>query len=244
MRRERMRCGRFNRNFDMRRGVSRCGNGVRGRLSRMHQRIQNFTQQAAPAKNPRFHGADRDFQDFGDFFVRQTFEIAEDHSAAEYRRHLIERLTNAGLHLRGFKLFKRRRVGSGKIQSRAATFLFHVNRNLLAVMTPAPTAMIERLSHRYSVEPGFQRAALPESANPLEGVKENFLRDVGSIGRVRKDAVGEVVHSRVVVGDQPVEGGVRPGLQLGYELGFVASPRQGLCEVGHAGGRISLKARP
>ena len=37
---------------------------------RMNDRLKNFAQRAASAKNAGFHGADGDFENFGDLFVR------------------------------------------------------------------------------------------------------------------------------------------------------------------------------
>ena len=60
-----------------------------------------------------------------------------------------------------------------------------------------------------------------DSAKSLE---ENFLGDVGGITAVGKDAVDHVVHGGVVIRDHPVEGSIRAGLQLGYELRLVLDP--------------------
>src|SRR5947199_10715683 len=38
----------------------------------------------------------------------------------------------------------------------------------------------------------------------------------------------------MVVGDEPVEGGLRAGLELGDQFGFVTAPREGAGPIGHA----------
>src|ERR1700761_6574766 len=125
--------------------------------SRMHDRIENFAKHSAPAKNAGFHGADGDLENFGDSFVREAFEIAQNHGAAENRRNLIESMADARLHFGGLQLLEGRRIGAGKIERRIAAFFFHVDRNLLAVMTPAPAAVIESLANGDAIEPGLQR---------------------------------------------------------------------------------------
>src|SRR5271170_7404439 len=69
-----------------------------------------------------------------------------------------------------------------------------------------------------AIQPRLQRTALPESANPAKGAQENLLRHVGGVGRIRKNAVNQVVHPGVIIGDQPVERRVRARLQLGHQL--------------------------
>ena len=55
---------------------------IRVGLVRAQKRLENFLQRAAPAKDAGLHRADAAFQDFGDFFVTQAFEIAQNHGAA------------------------------------------------------------------------------------------------------------------------------------------------------------------
>src|SRR5208282_4197917 len=108
-----------------------------------------------------------------------------------------------------------------------------VDRNLLPVMTPAPAPVVQRLAHRNAIEPGLERAAAPESANPAKCAQEYFLSHVGGIRRIGEYSVDEVIYAAVVVGDEPFECGVGTRLEFGYELGFVSAPRQTLREIRH-----------
>jgi hypothetical protein len=75
--------------------------------------------------------------------------------------------------------------------------------------------MVQRLPHRDAIQPSLQRAALPEAADSAKRSQENLLRDVSGVSRVGKDAINQVVHPGVIVGDQPVECRVRARLKLG-----------------------------
>src|ERR1700722_186090 len=113
-------------------------------------------------------------------------------------------------------------------------FFFRVDRNLLAMMAPAPAAMIQGLTHGDAIEPRFQRTAAAEIANPAKRAEKNFLGNVSGVGAIGQNSVNEVVHTGVVVGDEPIERGLRTSLQFGDQFGLITSPRQRLCEVGHA----------
>ena len=65
-------------------------------------------------------------------------------------------------------------------------------------------------------------------------MEKNFLGYVGGVGAVGEDAVSQIEHTCVVISDEPIECRIGPRLKLGYQLGFIASPRQNLCQVGHA----------
>jgi len=114
-----------------------------------------------------------------------------------------------------------------------------------------PAFMIQRLADGDAVEPRFQRAALAEMANAAKGLQENFLATVSGIGSVAKHAENEVIDRRMIVRDEPVEGRLRPRLQLMDEFGFIAAPTQGTSQIGHcrpfrpaAGGRATLLIGP
>ena len=79
-----------------------------------------------------------------------------------------------------------------------------------------------------AVEPGFQRATVPEASNSLEGTQKNFLGHIGCIGRIGENAVRKIVNAGVVVSDEPIECGIRTGLEFAYELRFIPHPRQTL----------------
>jgi hypothetical protein len=89
-------------------------------------------------------------------------------------------------------------------------------------MSPAPAPVVERLANRNSVKPRLQGTSAPESANSFECTKEDFLRDIGGIGRIGKNSVGEVIYAGVVIRDEAVERGFRAGLKFVYELRFIS----------------------
>src|ERR1700722_13166107 len=101
-------------------------------------------------------------------------------------------------------------------------------------MTPKPAAVVQGLAHRDTVQPGLQRTALAKPAYSAKRVQENFLRNISRVSRIRKYAVNQIVDIAVIVGDEPVKGGLRSSLELVNELRFVPSPRQYLCQIGHA----------
>ena len=84
--------------------------------------------------------------------------------------------------------------------------------------------MIQRFSDGDAVEPRFQRAALAEIADAAKGLQENFLGAIGGVGSIAEHAEDEVIDRGMVVGDEPVEGRLRAGLQLVDEIGFIAAP--------------------
>src|SRR5262249_5287130 len=162
---------------------------------------------------------------FGDFFVAQTFEIAQNHRAAEDIGNLREGRLHSALNFERGELIERRSTSVFNFQRRVAFFGFSVNRNVLLKVTLEPAAMIERLTNRDAIEPRLQRTAAEEIANPFERLEKNFLRGVGGVGCVPEHAENQVEDGGVVVRDQPVEGGFRAGLKLADELGFVTAPR-------------------
>jgi len=100
-------------------------------------------------------------------------------------------------------------------------------------MALEPAPMIQGFANGDAIEPGLQRTALAKAVNSLEGFQENFLSGVGGVGGVSEHPKGEVIHGSVVVIDEPVEGGLRAGLQLVDKLGFVSAPREGTGPIGH-----------
>jgi len=193
-------------------------------LLRPQKGLKNFFQCAASAKDAGLHGAYAAFENFGDFFVTQAFEIAQNHRAAKNFGNLLQSAVDGHLNFQRGKLLERRGAEILDFDVALAFFRFGVDRNIFLQMTLEPALMIQRFANGDAVEPRFQRAALAEIANAAKGFQKNFLSAVGGIGSVAKHAEDEVIDRRMVVRDEPVEGRLRAGLQLMDEFGFIAAP--------------------
>jgi len=206
---------------------------ARVNLLRAQKRLKNFLEAAASAQDAGLHRADAAFQNFGNFLVTQTFEIAQNHRAAKNLRNLLQSAVDDRLN------FLRRQLleGSGAeildFDARVALFRFGVERNIFLQVTLEPALVIQRFANRDAVEPRFQRAALAEITNSAEGFQEDFLGAVGGIGSIAEHAENKVIDRSVVVRDKPVEGRLRAGLQLMDEIGFIAAPTKGTSPIGH-----------
>ena len=188
------------------------------------KRLKNFFQRAAPAKDAGLDRANIAFQNFRDFLVTQAFEVAQNHRAAKGLGNLLQSAVDRRLNFQSGKLLEGRGAEILDFDARLPFFRFGINGNILLQMALEPALMIQRFANSDAVKPSFQRAALAEIANASEGLQENFLRAVGGIGGVAKHAEDEVIDRRVIVRDEPVEGGLRASLQLLDEFGFIAAP--------------------
>ena len=54
-------------------------------------RLQNFFQRAAATQDSRLHRAHAAIQHFRNFFVAESFEVAQDYRAAEHIGNLLQR---------------------------------------------------------------------------------------------------------------------------------------------------------
>src|SRR5437016_14147781 len=70
------------------------------------ERLKNFFQGAAPAKDAGLHRADAAFQNFGDFLVTQAFEVAQDHRAAKDIGNLLQSAVDGYLNLQRSELLE------------------------------------------------------------------------------------------------------------------------------------------
>ena len=197
------------------------------------ERLKNFFQGAAPAKDAGLHRADAAFQDFGNFLVTQAFQIAQNHRAAKDLRNLLQSAVDDRLSFQGRELLERRGAEILDFDARMTFFRFGVDGDIFLQVALEPALVIQRFANRDAVEPRFQRAALAEIANPAEGFQENFLGAVGGIGSIAEHAENEVIDRSMVVRDEPVEGRLRAGLQLVDEIGFIAAPAKGTSPIGH-----------
>src|ERR1700686_4483089 len=78
-----------------RKARNKCGCGCESLLRRVcwhlmrrvmldEKRVEQILEGAASAQNARFDSADATFENFGDFFIAQTFQIAQDDRAAKH----------------------------------------------------------------------------------------------------------------------------------------------------------------
>src|SRR5260370_24839404 len=81
---------------------------ARVNLLRSQKRLKNFLQRAASAKNAGLHRADTAFQNFGNFLVTQAFQVAQNHSAAENLRNLLQSAVDDRLNFQGREMLERR----------------------------------------------------------------------------------------------------------------------------------------
>ena len=197
------------------------------------ERLQNFLERAAAAKNAGFHGAHAHFQNFGHFFVAQAFQIAQDDRAAKDVRDLLQGALDDYLNFLRRKLIEGSSAQILYIDLGKSFFRLRINRDVLLQVALEPAAVIQCFANGDAVQPGLQGAALTEMANTLECLQENFLGGIGGIRSVAEHAEDQIENGTVVVSDQPVEGRFRTGLQLGDKVGFISAPREGTGPIGH-----------
>src|SRR5437870_7756885 len=197
------------------------------------ERLKNFFQGAAPAKDAGLHRADAAFQDFGDFLVAQAFEVSQNHGAAKNIGNLLQSTVHRRLDLQRSKLLEGRSAKSLDLDASLPFLRLGIDRNIPLHMALEPSLVIQGLSDGDAVEPRFQRAALAEIADAAEGLQENFLGAVSGVRSVAKHAEDEVIDRRMIVSDKPVESRLRAGLQLVDEIGFIAAPAKGSSPIGH-----------
>jgi len=89
-----------------------------GRLG--EQRLENFFQGAAAAQDARFHRAHATIENFGDLFVAEAFNVAQDDGAAKHFRHLQQRALHGNLDFVRGKLIEWRGAEVFDVERRAA----------------------------------------------------------------------------------------------------------------------------
>lgn len=193
-------------------------------LLRAQKRLKNFFQRAAPAKYAGLHRADAAFQNFSNFLVTQTFEVAQYHRAAKNIGNLLQRAVNSDLYFQSGKLLERCGAKILDFDARLTFFRFGVDGDILLQMALEPTLVIQRFANGDAVEPSFQGAALAEIANAAESLQENFLGAIGGVRSIAKHAEDKVIDRRMIVRDEPVESRLRARLELVDEFGFIAAP--------------------
>src|SRR5260370_432606 len=197
------------------------------------QRLENIFQCPTPAKDAGLHRAYAAVENFGNLFVAESFEVAQNHGDAKNIGNLLQRALHGGLNFLCRQLLERSGREIFDFDARFALFRLGVDGNILLQMALEPTLVIQRFANGDAIEPSFQRAALAETADAAESLQKNFLGAVGGIGSVAQHAEDEVIDWRMIVRDEPVEGCRRAGLQLMDEFGFIAAPTKGTSPIGH-----------
>src|SRR5882672_11757453 len=155
------------------------------KLSGAEQRLQKILERAAAAKNSGLHGAYTALENFRDFLVAETFEVAQDHGAAKDIGNLLQGAAHCHLNFHGCELLERCGATIFDFQVRVALFRLGIDGNVFLQMPLEPALVVQRFTNRDAVKPSFQGTALAEIANAAKSFQENFL---GAVGRVRSVA--------------------------------------------------------
>src|ERR1700687_5734878 len=206
---------------------------ARRRFVLAEPRFQKVLQRAASAQDARLYGAYAALEDFGDFLVGQTFQIAKDYRAAKYFRNFLKGLVHGLLNFVGAQLLEMLRAQILDFNRAAPFFGFRVDGNVFLQVALEPALVVQGFAKGDAVEPGFQGASLAKTSDSAKRFQENFLRSLRGVRGVSEHTQDQVVRRAVVVGDQPVKGGFGTGLQLGHQLRFIAAPREGAGPGGH-----------
>jgi len=170
------------------------------------KRFEQVFESAATPKDSRFYGADAALQDFGDFFVAQSFEIAKDYGAAKDLRDFLKRVLHGCLNFVRRELIERRLREIFNLDGDVAFFGFGIDGDVFLKMALGPSLVVQRFADGDAIEPSFERAALTETANATERLEEDFLGAIGCIGDIAEHAQYKVIDGAVIVGNKPVKG--------------------------------------
>ena len=110
------------------------------RVALAEERLQNFLERAAAAKNAGLHGAHADFQNFGHFFVAQAFEITQDDRAAKNVRHLLEGALHGYLNFLRCELIEGRGAQIFDIDLGISFFRLRIDRDIFLQVALEPAA--------------------------------------------------------------------------------------------------------
>src|SRR6266481_9217467 len=77
-------------------------------LLRPQERLENLFQRAASAKDAGLHRAYAAFENFGDFFITESFEVAQNHGAAKNIGNLLQSAVNGRLNFQRGEQLERR----------------------------------------------------------------------------------------------------------------------------------------
>ena len=116
-------------------------------LAFAQKRFENFFQRPSPAEDARLDRADAAFQNFGDLFVAESFDVAEYDSATENIRNLMERALHRELNFVRSELLKRCGTEIFDFDVRRAFFRFRVDGDVLLQVALEPPFVIQRFAN-------------------------------------------------------------------------------------------------
>src|SRR5882762_4225668 len=175
------------------------------KLSGAEQRLQKILERAAAAKNAGLHGAYTALENFRDFLIAETFEVAQNHGAAKDIGNLLQGAAHCYLNFNGGKLLERCSAMIFDFHVRVPFFRLGIDGNVFLQMPLEPALVVQRFANGDAIEPGLQGAALAKIANAAKGLQENFLGAISRVRSVAQHAEDEVIDRRMIVGDEPVE---------------------------------------
>src|ERR1700719_4601450 len=154
---------------------------MRERRAVDQQRLKEILQRTAATEDARFYRAGAALQDFGDFFVAQAFEVAEDHRAAEHLGNFLECALHRGLNFVGGKLLEGRSGEVFDLDGRMTFFGFGVDGDVFLKMAFEPALVVQVFADGDAVEPSLKRTAPTETANAAKRLQEDFLGAIGGV---------------------------------------------------------------
>jgi len=118
------------------------------KLSVAEQRLQKILQRAAATKNSGLHGADTAFEDFRDFLVAETFEVAQKSPHCEKTSGTcLQGAAHRHLNFHGRELLERRGAMVFDFNVRAAFFRLGIDGNVFLQMPLEPALVIQRFAN-------------------------------------------------------------------------------------------------
>ena len=190
---------------------------------RQTSELSKSAQGGTAAGETGFDGAEVDVEDFGDLFVGESFDLAEDDDGAEGLRELaqggFDALANFGLGgvIEGGIAV----VGERCAEAETVAFVVgvgligRVDRDLLLFMARPPAPLIGGLAKSDAVEPGAEAGFAMEAADAAEDLDEDFLGDVGGVGGVVEAARDQRVERLMILRDEDRKCLLGAGLEVG-----------------------------
>lgn len=100
-------------------------------------------------------------------------------------------------------------IGQRSAETHAVAVLFlivgRINGDFLLLVTRPPTPLIGSFMQSNAVEPGTKTGVAMKAADAAKDLDEDFLGDVGGIGRIVEAAGDERVERLVILGNQDGE---------------------------------------
>ena len=170
-------------------------------ISSRQIRFQFFPQGGSRPIEARFNGSLRQFEDLGDFLIRQMFQFSQQDDLPMIRGQFRESGVEVDFRFDARRAIRRRRLRFR--QGRRGAFLPPKSR---------------RLDHQDSRQPGFDRRATFESAQSAERADERFLQNVFGVRTIPDQCDGEPKEPVGVAIDQRVERSCVPARGFGEKV--------------------------